>query len=71
MNETGVKEMLYKDCFFSTMPVNVLVEGVRNITVPAYIIYTARSPEYRDILIAGILSSKLDITKKQEIFIHN
>lgn len=63
--------MLHKDYSFSTMPVKVLIEGVRNITVPADIMYAARSLEYRDILIAGILSSKLDITKKQEIFIHN
>ncbi|MFT3947647.1 MAG: NAD(P)/FAD-dependent oxidoreductase [Agriterribacter sp.] len=68
---TGGEEILYGDYFFSTMPVKALVEGIKNIIVPADVMQAARSLEYRDFLIVGILASKLAIAEKEGNFTDN
>ncbi|MFT3747363.1 MAG: NAD(P)/FAD-dependent oxidoreductase [Agriterribacter sp.] len=68
---TGVEEISHGDYFFSTMPVKTLIEGMRNIVVPAQIMHAACSLEYRDFLIVGILASKLNIAEKEGCFTDN
>ena len=58
-NTTGEILQRQADYFFSSMPVKELFEQLEDIPVPEAVMATAKSLEYRDFLIAGILAEDL------------
>lgn len=64
---TGEMSTKQGNFFFSSMPVKELIEKMQDLPVPAAVIKAARSLEYRDFLIVGILSTASGLPGDQDI----
>ncbi|MBX2925054.1 MAG: NAD(P)/FAD-dependent oxidoreductase [Chitinophagaceae bacterium] len=64
---TGDTAILQGDYFFSSMPVKELIEKTSDLSVPDDVLCAARSLEYRDFLIVGILTSRSGHSQSQGI----
>jgi protoporphyrinogen oxidase len=61
--ETGAREEVACDYFFSTMPIKHLV-GMMTPRAPATVVEVAEGLQYRDFLTVGLLLSKLHVAEK-------
>lgn len=62
--KTGETINIQADYFFSAMPIKNLVENTHNLPIPQAVYDTASALEYRDFLMAGILTKELLLRDK-------
>ena len=64
--ETGKREEVACDYFFSTMPIKHLI-GMMTPRVPASVVEVAEGLQYRDFLTVGLLLKKLHVMEKKKV----